>query len=195
MRQSARRFTPLIRTICSSDPRRAATCGCGRRDWSSTRYTTDAASTLTVLSIETLHSSLLQNNHYCFRNVAAAKPFRLHFRFVLFVSSIKQGFGISDVGLDVVMREHYSGKKTVFLRHLYIKIMILPRQARDKHRENSKKARFLEGGGGGELQVRRRSFLRCHFILNMTILSRHAWDKHKENSKQEWRFCAADGWI
>jgi hypothetical protein len=28
--------------------------------------------------------------------------------------------------------------KTVFFRHLYIKMMILPRQARDKHRENSK---------------------------------------------------------
>jgi hypothetical protein len=27
----------------------------------------------------------------------------------LFCSSINQGFGISDVGLDVVMREHYSG--------------------------------------------------------------------------------------
>ena len=26
-----------------------------------------------------------------------------------------------------------------FLRHLYIKTIILPRQARDKHRENSKK--------------------------------------------------------
>jgi hypothetical protein len=37
------------------------------------------------------------------------------------------------------------GKKTGFLSHLYLKMMILPRQARDKHRENSKKARFLEG--------------------------------------------------
>ena len=37
------------------------------------------------------------------------------------------------------------GEKTGFLRHLYIKVMILPRQARDKHRENSKKARFVEG--------------------------------------------------
>jgi hypothetical protein len=29
--------------------------------------------------------------------------------------------------------------KTAFLSHLYIKPIILPRQARDKHRENSKK--------------------------------------------------------
>ena len=30
-------------------------------------------------------------------------------------------------------------RKTAFLRHLYIKTIILPRQAQDKHRENSKK--------------------------------------------------------
>eukprot|EP01046_Picozoa_sp_COSAG06_P034388 COSAG06_NODE_3597_length_5138_cov_4.401865_2_plen_227_part_00 len=30
-------------------------------------------------------------------------------------------------------------RKTAFLSHLYIKCIILPRQARDKHRENSKK--------------------------------------------------------
>jgi hypothetical protein len=31
-------------------------------------------------------------------------------------------------------------RKRHFLRHLYIKCIILPRQARDKHRENSKKS-------------------------------------------------------
>ena len=30
-------------------------------------------------------------------------------------------------------------RKRLFLRHLYIKCIILPRQARDKHRENSKR--------------------------------------------------------
>ena len=35
-----------------------------------------------------------------------------------------------------------AGKKTPLLRHLYIKCIILPRQARDKHRENSKKVPF-----------------------------------------------------
>ena len=39
-----------------------------------------------------------------------------------------------------VWRESESG----FLSHLYIKVIFLPRQARDKHRENSKKARFVE---------------------------------------------------
>ena len=33
-------------------------------------------------------------------------------------------------------------RKRHFLSHLYIKINILPRQARDKHRENSKKVPF-----------------------------------------------------
>jgi|EP01046_Picozoa_sp_COSAG06_P031049 hypothetical protein len=38
-----------------------------------------------------------------------------------------------------------TGQKTGFLSHLYIKMTNLPRQARDKHRENSKKVRFLAG--------------------------------------------------
>jgi len=38
-----------------------------------------------------------------------------------------------------VERVHIRLRKTAFLRHLYIKTNILPRQARDKHRENSKK--------------------------------------------------------
>ena len=36
-------------------------------------------------------------------------------------------------------------RKTAFLCHLYIKTIILPRQARDKHRESSKRARFVAG--------------------------------------------------
>ena len=42
------------------------------------------------------------------------------------------------VGL-VSYRFRGKGKKTGFLSHLYIKVIFLPRQARDKHRENSKK--------------------------------------------------------
>ena len=40
-------------------------------------------------------------------------------------------------------------RKRHFLRHLYIKCIILPRQARDKHRENSKKVPFSLRGNGG----------------------------------------------
>jgi hypothetical protein len=36
-------------------------------------------------------------------------------------------------------------RKRHFLRHFYINCIILPRQARDKHRENSKNDRFLAG--------------------------------------------------
>jgi hypothetical protein len=36
----------------------------------------------------------------------------------------------------------------VFLRHLYIKTMVSPRQARDKHRENSKSDDGAGSGGG-----------------------------------------------
>jgi hypothetical protein len=48
-------------------------------------------------------------------------------------------------------------RKRVFLCLLYCKMIILPRQARDKHRQNSKKDAFLQGKatidwvtGGGE---------------------------------------------
>ena len=49
-----------------------------------------------------------------------------------------------------------SGNKTVFFSHLYIKMMILPRQARDKHRENSQKERFVAGSCCERLQCRAR---------------------------------------
>eukprot|EP01046_Picozoa_sp_COSAG06_P007104 COSAG06_NODE_342_length_17160_cov_11.393353_2_plen_165_part_00 len=45
-------------------------------------------------------------------------------------------------GRDLV--PDFTGEKTGFLSHLYIKVIFLPRQARDKRRENSKKARFVE---------------------------------------------------
>jgi hypothetical protein len=37
-------------------------------------------------------------------------------------------------------------RKTAFLSHFYIKTIILPRQARDKHRENSKKDAVFRTG-------------------------------------------------
>ena len=46
-------------------------------------------------------------------------------------------------------RREETGEKTVFLSHLCIKMLILPRQARDKHRENSETDRFLAGLGAG----------------------------------------------
>ena len=54
------------------------------------------------------------------------------------VCSDGQGGGRSSIMGDQV-------RKTLVLSHLYNKTIILPRQARDKHRENSKKARFLAG--------------------------------------------------
>jgi hypothetical protein len=44
-------------------------------------------------------------------------------------------FASDEPGLAQVRKRH-------FLSHLYIKCIILPRQARDKHRENSKKVPF-----------------------------------------------------
>jgi hypothetical protein len=39
----------------------------------------------------------------------------------------------------LIIRGDIALRKTAFLSHLYVKTIILPRQARDKHRENSKK--------------------------------------------------------
>jgi hypothetical protein len=62
-------------------------------------------------------------------------------------------------------------RKMVFFSHIYIKMLILPRQARDKHRENSKTtAVFLLGCGAGSkgawwnvTQVRKRRPLFSRF--------------------------------
>ena len=44
-------------------------------------------------------------------------------------------------------------KKNGLLSHLYRKAIFLPRQARDKHRENSKKDRLLAGGEEAQLSA------------------------------------------
>ena len=46
-------------------------------------------------------------------------------------------------------------RKRRFFSHLYINAIILPRQARDKHRGNSKKGRFLAADEGAGLRHRR----------------------------------------
>ena len=46
-------------------------------------------------------------------------------------------------------------RKTAFLSNLYIKTIILPRQARDKHRENSnKRCRFSHQRPGARVATR-----------------------------------------
>jgi hypothetical protein len=50
--------------------------------------------------------------------------------------------------VDAIMNEHtaaFECEKTAFLSHLYIKTNVLPRQARDKHRENSKTTTVFSG--------------------------------------------------
>jgi hypothetical protein len=83
------------------------------------------------------------------------------------------------------------------LSHLYIKCIILPRQARDKHRESSKKCRFLAGiivevmleikiqAAKREAEAAEwcedRTWIFCDATLNAKnaiILPRQARDKH-----------------
>ena len=68
------------------------------------------------------------------------------------------------------------GNKTVFFSHLCIKTNILPRQARDKHRENSKKDRFAELLATVGM---RKSVLSVQFSYEKRpFLPRQAQDKH-----------------
>ena len=74
------------------------------------------------------------------------------------------------------------GEKTVFLRHSYINMMILPRQARGKHRENSKKDGFVAVPGQREeprvcasartalhcTAAQRRRGANCAFVMRLT---------------------------
>ena len=99
-----------------------------------------------------------------------------------------------------------------------LKMIILPRQARDKHRENSKKDAFLQeltakadtkmeaalasvakqqamAGAALSKQIEtvvavRQTPLWASFMLTTIVLPRQARDKHRESSKKEWRFPA-----
>ena len=106
--------------------------------------------------------------------------------------------GAASVAIDRCEKRH-------FFSHLYIKCIILPRQARDKHRENSIKCRFLPPslstdisfflygkllfnlpmfrGLGQEVlsQVRTRAIL----YYNPKISARQARDKHRERTQQK----------
>ena len=77
------------------------------------------------------------------------------------------------------------------LRHLYIKAIILPRQARDKHRENSKKCGVSAGANepcaddhrdGG---VRNPPFLRNSTSQKTIILPRQARKRHCKKTLRE----------
>jgi hypothetical protein len=66
-------------------------------------------------------------------------------------------------------------RKRHFLSHLYIKINILPRQARDNHRENSKQVPFSLSGAVTALAAipgKEAPLLRCHFDIEMIIFTK-----------------------
>jgi hypothetical protein len=69
-------------------------------------------------------------------------------------ASIERAMACFLTGLHRIGLHHAAvqpGKKTNgLLSHLYRKVIFLPRQARDKHRENSKKARFVEANQSGD---------------------------------------------
>jgi hypothetical protein len=88
-------------------------------------------------------------------------------------------------------------RKTYFLRHLYIKTIILPRQARDKHRETTQKRTFFSGecilssplilsfdptNATGKKE--KRLLFLSHLYIKCIILPRQARDKHRESTQK-----------
>jgi hypothetical protein len=76
------------------------------------------------------------NASRCHQTLAAVGGMSTPFKTVVILTLRWEAMGIDPV------------RKTAFLSHLYFKPNILPRQARDKHRENSKKMPFFAGRRG-----------------------------------------------
>ena len=57
----------------------------------------------------------------------------------------QEGDLVREPGSFTLSFEDGSVRKTAFLSHVYIKTIILPRQARDKHRESTQNAVFRRG--------------------------------------------------
>eukprot|EP01046_Picozoa_sp_COSAG06_P022105 COSAG06_NODE_1693_length_8701_cov_80.626133_8_plen_247_part_00 len=132
----------------------------------------------------------------CFLNVSISDDII----FVVFWQSRWQG------GLGQV-------RKTVLFVRFYIKMLILPRQARDKHRENSHKTgdwgslgsasgqgtdgiNSSDGAGAAapapQEQVRKRRFF-APFYIKMLILPRQARDKHRKSTQKSADFLQDGG--
>jgi hypothetical protein len=85
----------------------------------------------------------------------------------------------------------------------YIQMIVLPRQARDKHRKNSKNVPFSCSGGFAPgkcahdlvkaLEAVRKTRVFCAILFNVTtmILPRQAQDKHREHTRQRRCFVQA----
>ena len=65
--------------------------------------------------------------------------------------------------------DRYAGRELYILRHLFIKTIILPRQARDKHRENSQKRAFPHRHAGRECHVHSDSKGVCELYLEQCL--------------------------
>jgi len=82
-------------------------------------------------------------------------------------------------------------KNASLLRHFILKCIILPRQARDKHRENTQKKGCVFAGG---LEAQTATLLALyieqvrkmtHFYVKTINLPRQAWDKRRKSCKKE----------
>jgi alpha-glucosidase (family GH31 glycosyl hydrolase) len=73
----------------------------------------------------------------------------------------------NEVGMGWVQKHHrmiHDGEKTVFCSHFYIKMMVLPRQARDQHRKTPHKKQFCRRAA-----IRGRGVRRLYYALSRIL--------------------------
>eukprot|EP01046_Picozoa_sp_COSAG06_P057977 COSAG06_NODE_11484_length_1501_cov_3.267094_1_plen_172_part_00 len=99
------------------------------------------------------------------------------------------GAGLISLGLRTCRRS-CSGKETSFLRRFILKMVSLPRQARDKHRESTQKESDAFSYSPDMHGEKKGSF--CPLLYkNAIILPRQARDNHRETTQKETVFLQA----
>ena len=95
----------------------------------------------------------------------------------------RTGSGILGPAPGTSPAAHGSVRKPHLLSSLYVKLMILPRQARDKHRKSTQKEMCCLTGHSN---ASRQAFSFCDAILYLKtiILPRQARDEHRESTQK-----------
>ena len=96
----------------------------------------------------------------------------------------RTGSGILGPAPGTSPAAHGSVRKPHLLSSLYVKLMILPRQARDKHRKSTQKEMCCLTGHSN---ASRQAFSFCDAILYLKtiIYPRQARDEHRESTQKE----------
>jgi hypothetical protein len=136
----------------------------------------------TVCLFTCFHLSLVKQNNdpFWFLTKTQASG-KLNIKYRLCLYRLK----LSSKGVPQLVEVFDEVRKRHFFRHLYIKCIILPRQARDKHRESSKKSAVFPGSRRPHVLIAvRRTPLFCaiYWCMKTGSLSRQTRHKHRDST-------------